>query len=217
MAIKRMVQSVVIVSLLIGSSLAFAQYEAEPYIEGYIGADLVMPMGYIKNDLSPDGLNAKLGWGMDAGAGYYFSSSLVGGLYFDLRDMKANDYSLHHRMYEVGAYGKYFISGVGGSATTPYVKVSGGMSFSNLVTKVAGEMGPAYRELAYPPTIGAEAALGVQHKTNEYGGIYLELGFHMDMTDGVTGDFRSVDYPWGGNNTFVMIRGGVMVNIGPKE
>ena len=62
MSTKRISLWIVLISLL-ATSMAFAQYEDEPYIEGYLGANFTSPMSYIKNDLEPDSLNAEAGVG----------------------------------------------------------------------------------------------------------------------------------------------------------
>ena len=73
MVMKRLIQWAVILSVIVCFSPAFAQYEEDPYIEGYVGGNFTLPMGYMKNDLIPDSLNATSGIGLDAGAGYYFN------------------------------------------------------------------------------------------------------------------------------------------------
>lgn len=214
---KRVIQSVVILSVLLCSSLAFAQYEDEPYIEGYVGANYTLPMGYLKNDLIPDSLNAKAGIGLDLGAGYHVKNNLVVGLYFNLRNMATEGLDLNHRVYEAGTYGKYFFSDLSESSFSPYLKVMAGLNFSKLVTVVQDESGPSFRELSLSPTLGTGAALGIHYKTNEYGAIFLEAGLNYDFTDKVSGEFKGIDYEWGDNNQYLSIKAGVLFGIGRKE
>lgn len=214
---RRVIQSVIIVSLLLLSSLAYAQYEEDPYIEGYVGGNFSMPMGHLKNDVVPDSLNATNGFGLDIGIGYYLKPNLITGLYFNVRNMGADEIDLNHRMFEFGAYGKYLIGDFAEKNLVPYFRLSAGLNFSKLATKVEGESGPIFRELSYDPTLGTELALGAHYKTNDFGGIFAEAAFHFDMTDGATGEYKGINYEWGGNDMFVMFRLGILFNVGPKE
>ncbi|MFH1701437.1 MAG: hypothetical protein ABIE07_12735 [Candidatus Zixiibacteriota bacterium] len=206
-----------VVSFFIFSSLVLAQYEDEPYVEGFVGGNYISPSGYIKNDLEPDSLNATGGIGFNIGAGYYFKSNLVMGLYFGVNNMGAQDIVLNHRVFDFGLYAKYFVRDITESSLSPYVKVSGGLVFSKLITKVTSNGSVAFRELSYSPAFGTEIALGLHWKTNELGAVYFEGGYKIDMMNGVTGEFKGVDYPWSDNNNFLIFRAGVTVNIGPKE
>jgi len=99
----------------------------------------------------------------------------------------------------------------------PYVKVNAGLNFSKLATKVATEGGGiVFRELSFDPTFQGGIALGLHKKTNESGALYLEVGYQMDLMDGVTGEFKGVDYEFKDNNGFLLIKFGVLFNIGPK-
>lgn len=218
MVMKRTIQTVVIVSLLVCSSLTLAQYEEEPYIEGFVGGNLSLPMGYISNDLIPDSLNATPGFGLDAGIGYYLKPRYILGLYFDVRNMATDGMGLHHRAFEFGVYGKFLFSNLTEATLSPYVRLSAGVNFSKLAAKVAGEGGvPVYRELSHDPAPGAELSVGLHKKTNERGAIFIEAAFHIDMMNGTAAEYRGVDYEWGDNNQFVIIRAGILFNIGPKE
>jgi hypothetical protein len=217
MVMKRVIQWAVILSVIVCFSPAFAQYEEEAYIEGYVGGNFTLPMGYMKNDLIPDSINATGGIGLDVGAGYYFNSNMIIGLYYNLRNMGTENIDLNHRVYEVGAYGKYLFSDISEVNLSPYAKFSAGLNFSKLVTRIESESGPQYRELSYAPTMAAGLAIGVHYKTNEYGAIYFEGAFNFDFTDGVKGDHKGVDYSWEDNNTYLVFKVGVLFNIGPRE
>lgn len=214
---KHMVYSVVIMSVLLCSSLAFAQYEEDPYIEGYVGANISMPMGYLKNDLMPDSLNATGKIGLDFGAGYYVKSKLIIGLYMTIGNMGTKEVELNHRAYELGSYAKYLISDITEASVSPYVKLSAGINFSKMATRVDGETGPILRELSLGPTLGTSFALGVHFKTNDYGAIFVEAAYSYDLTSGVSGEYKGKDYEWGDNNQYLLLKAGVAFNIGPKE
>ncbi len=217
MTTKCLIQSVIIASLFLLSSPAYAQYEEEPFIEAFVGGNLAVPIGYIKNDLDPDSLNAKAGLGFDIGAGYYLSNKMIAGVYFNVRNMGVKDLPLKHRVFEFGAYGKYLFRDLSEVSLSPYIKLSAGLNFSKLATRVLDDGQPVYRELSYSPTLGTEANLGLQWRTNSYGGIYIEAAYHFDFMNDVTGDFESTDYVWGDNNNFILFKAGVLFNIGPKE
>jgi len=95
--------------------------------------------------------------------------------------------------------------------------VGTGISFSKLATQVLDNGSPVLRELAYDPTLGFEGALGVHWRTNSYGGLYIEGVYHMDLMNDVVGNFKSIDYEWTDNNSFIMFRMGVLFNIGSGE
>lgn len=207
----------VVVSLLVFSSMALAQYDEEPFVEGFVGGNYTLPGGYMKNDLVPDSLNATGSLGFNIGGGYYFKPKLVVGLFIGANNMGASDIELNHRVFEFGLYTKYFVKDLTESSLSPYVKVSGGLAFSKLITKVDREGSISFRELSYSPVLGVDFALGLHWKTNEYGAIYFEGGYKMDLMDGNTGEFQGIDYEWGDNNNFLILRAGVLFNIGPKE
>jgi hypothetical protein len=207
----------VVMSLFVFSSMAFAQYDEEPFIEGFVGGNFTMPSGYMKNDLVPDSLNATGGIGFNVGGGYYFKPNLIVGLYVGANNMGAEDIDLNHRVFEFGLYTKYFVKDLSESSFSPYIKVSGGLAFSKLITKVTSDGNVSFRELSYSPALGVDVALGLHIKTNETGGVYLEGGYKTDLMNGITGEFKGVDYEWGDNNNFLIIRAGILFNIGPKE
>ena len=216
MSLKHVALSVVFISLLFAST-ALAQYEEDPFIEGFVGANLTLPTGYIKNDLDPDSLNAESGFGFDLGAGYHFSNKLIAGLYFSAQSMSAKEFDLTHRIFEFGGFGKYFVMDLTETRISPYIKLSAGLNFGKLVSKVYDGTQPVYRELSYMPTFGTAAAMGFQWKTNERGGIYLEAEYNYDMMKDVTGEFQDTDYAWEKNNSFIAVKAGVVFKIGRRE
>lgn len=214
---KRFIIPVAVIALFLFSSLAMAQYEDDPYIEGSIGGNYTLPSGYIKNDLSPDSINASSGLGLNLGLGYYVNSKLITGLYFSARNMGTDGTDMNHRAFEVGAYGKYLFMDLTETSFSPYLKLSGGVVFSKLVTKVNDDNSTVLRELVYNPAPGLDLALGIHYKTNSFGALYFELGYHYDLMKDIAGEYKNDEYPWGDNNQFLMVRLGVLFNIGPKE
>lgn len=214
---KRIVQTVTIGSLLFLASLAAAQYEAEPYIEGFIGGNFTLPFGYIANDLEPSSIQATNGFGLDLGAGHYFKPRMIGGVFFSAQNMGTDGSGLRDRIFAVGFYGKYLISDLTARSFSPYVRMSAGITFNKLASKVSDHGQPVLRELSYNPALGTEIGVGIHLRTNSYGALYGEAAYHYDFTDGVKGKFQSVDYLWGDNNAYLVLKAGVLINVGPKE
>ena len=207
--------------MVLCSSLAFGQYEmeAEPFIEGFVGPNVTLPTGYLANDLMVPGadLNAKARIGIDAGAGYFFTNSVIAGLYFSARNMSTESLDRHHRIFEFGVYGKFLFADITEKSWSPYVRAMVGLNFSKLATRVTDDTLIVYRELSYDPALGTGIALGGYIKFNQHGGIFVEGAYHYDFMDGVIGEFKSVNYRWGDNNQYVTVVAGVIFNIGPKE
>jgi len=221
MVMKRAILFVMVMSLTIGSSLAYGQYEdeAELFLEGFVGPNVTLPLGYVGNDLTVDtlSLNAEPGVGLDAGIGYFIKNTLVAGLYFNARNMGVEDLELSHRVFEFGIYGKFLFFNIEEASWSPYVRLTAGLNFSKMVTKVERDGVPAFRELSHDPTLGTGISLGLYKKTNSYGGLYLETAFNFDLMDGVAGDFRGQEYEWGDNNQYIVVKAGIAFNIGPSE
>lgn len=221
MIIKRVIQSTAIIALLLCVSPAMAQYGSEPFIEGFVGGNLTLPTGNLKNNLSPDSLNAKLGYGFDMGGCYYIKPQVAIGLYFNSRNMKTQDFDLYHRVFEFGVYGKYLLNNLSNTQMTPYLKVSGGLSFSKFAEPITDGDKPVYSEISHNPVPGIEGALGLQtklKKDNTAGGIFIEAAAHYDMVDKSMGKHVGSRIPWThGNALYFMLRGGIYFNISHKE
>ncbi len=214
---KRIVQAVTIGSLLFLASLAAAQYEAAPFMEGFVGGNFSVPSGLIKNDMTPATLNATTGFGLELGAGYFVKPQIVAGPYFNSRNMGTDGTDLHHRIFEVGLLGKYLFFDLAAKTFSPYVKLSAGLGFNKLATKVSDHGQPVLRELSYKPAMGTEVGFGIHYRTNSYGALYAEAAYHMDFVQGVKGKFQGVDYVWDENNKYILLKAGVLFNIGRKE
>lgn len=217
MATMRVILTLLAVFIISMSAPTFAQYEDDPFLEGFIGPNYTLPLGHLKNDLEPEGLKATSGIGFDAGIGYYYKPSLIIGGYFRFLNMGTEDIDMSHRTYSVGMYGKFLFLDIVEGSGSPYLRMSAGINFGKFATRVDGEFTPTFRELSYAPTPAVEIALGFHKKTAEAGAIYFEGAFGYDFTDGITGEFRSQKTEWGANNQYVIIRAGVLFNIGAKE
>jgi hypothetical protein len=214
---KRIIQAVTIGSLLFLASLAAAQYEAEPYMEGFVGGNFSLPSGFIKNDITPGTLKATNGVGLELGGGYFFKPQIVAGLSFNSRNMGTDGGDLNHRVFEFDLYGKYLFFDLAAKSFSPYAKLSAGLAFSKLATKVSDNGQPVLRELSYKPALGTEVGFGIHYRTNSYGAIYAEAAYHVDFMDGVKGKFQSVEYPWNDNNKYIVLKAGILFNVGRRE
>ncbi len=214
---KRLFPILLAVILFSLSAPTFAQYEEDSFIEAFIGPNFTLPTGHLKNDLVPDSLNATSGIGFDAGVGYYYKSNLVIGGYFRFLHMGVEELDMSHRIYSAGLYGKFFFADIAEGSGSPYIRFSGGLNFDKFVTEVVDGSILRYRELSYSPTPAVEFSLGYHLKTTDAGAIYIEAAYGYDFSDGVTGEFKSQKSIWGANNQVVVLRAGVLFNIGPKE
>lgn len=208
----------VLLALSLYAQPAFSQYGSESFIESFVGGNLAIPTGDLSGNLQPDSLNAGIGFGVDLGAGYYLKPKIVVGVFFSSRSMKTKELGLHHRAFDIGMYGKYLLNDVAAVKFSPYVKGAAGVNFSKLARVVEDDGINVFREISQDPTLAAEFALGLQYKNNEFGGLFLEGAAHYDLSGGNSGDYREVSYPWNnGNNMYMLIRAGIIFNIGRKE
>jgi len=207
----------VIIAVFLSAAPVLAQYGDEPFIECTVGGNLIIPTGHIKNDMVPDSLNAKTNVGFDISAGYYFTNKIVAGAFLGMRNMGVEEFELAHRGWALGLFGKYLFFDLSEKSLSPYLKLSGGFVFNKFASKVYDDGAPIYRELSYKPVLTGEAALGIHIKTNEKGAIYFELAYLTDFMDGITGEYEGTDYEWSSNNQYIMIRAGVLFNIGSGE
>ena len=131
--------------------------------------------------------------------------------------MDTEEIELNHRVYEIGTYGRFFLSNISDVSYSPYARISAGLNFSKLVTRVEDDAGPLFRELSMDPTLGIGFGLGMHVKTNSYGAIYVEATYNYDFTSGIVGKFKGNEYVWGDNNQYLIIKAGIAFNIGPRD
>lgn len=166
-----------------------------------------------------DSLAAKTGLHFGGTGGYYFTDKICLGVYFTYSQMGLEEpYGLdlrsqNYKMYNIGLYGKYAFSGE--SNLEPYIKLSAGANFPKFATWV-GEFRTRMRELSYDPGFSGGGYLGLMYYTSDYGAIFIEAGYHMDLLQYNEGTYDEVTYVIPEDVKYAEVRAGVVVFFGPE-
>jgi len=182
-----------------------------------LDAGLTIPSGSITDWY--DSLGAKSGFGIGGSGGYYFNNSVCMGIYFSYNRLGMEEpasegtWERKFQTYDFGAYAKYAL--VGETNFEPYVKFSAGMIWPKFPTWV-GEDANRLREQSYDPGVSLAGYIGMLYYTSDYGGIFLEVGYHNDFVDGVEADYHGLIYQINDNLNYLQIKGGVTVFFGPE-
>jgi hypothetical protein len=179
-------------------------------------------LGFASGDFSSwnDTLGAKLGINLGGSGGYYFTERICLGAYFnyfqfDLEEpangMDVSD--VHYKLYNIGLYAKYALSSE--SNFEPYIKLMAGITYPKFATWTGATL-TRLREVSYDPEISGGIHLGALYYTSEYGGIFLEAGYHLERTENNIGDSFGVDYKMPYNVNYIQVSAGVMVFLGPE-
>ncbi len=173
---------------------------------------LSVPTGALKN--WNDSMGAKTGFELGGTGGYYLNEKVCLGVYFTYNQFPMKLYTLHYKLYEVGGYFKYTF--IGESNFEPYVKVTAGADFAKFPTWV-GEDKTRLREISYKPGFAAGIGAGLLWYSSDFGGLFLEAGYHFAPLKSVKADYQDVSYPLGKNVGYMDIRFGVNVFFGPEK
>ena len=119
----------------------------------------------------------------------------------------------NYKMYDVGLYGKYAFTGE--SSFEPYIKISAGINFAKYATWV-GDMKTTLRELSYDPAFSGAGYLGASLYTSDYGALFMEVGYHMDMLKGSPVEHGDEIYSFQMDINYIEVRAGVVVFFGPE-
>jgi len=166
-----------------------------------------------------DTLEAKAGVNFGGAGGYYFTNRICLGAYFTytqfgIDNKTSNDVEdIHYKMYDVGLYAKYAFAGE--SNFEPYIKLSAGANFPKYATWV-GPTRTILRELSYDPGLSTAAYLGAIYYTSDYGGIYLEVGYHQDWLQYDEADYAGVIHVIPEDVKYIQLKAGVTVFFGPE-
>ena len=171
-----------------------------------------LPMGDFK-DWS-DTLGANLGYMVGLSGGYYFTDRISAGAYFTYSRHGIDDYDLGYKLYDIGMYCKYAFAGE--SNWEPYVKFSAGALIPKFATWVTPDHN-LLRELSYDPAISLGLSAGILYYTSDFGGLYLELGYHNDLTEDVTGEYAGEIIKLQSTVNYLQIKAGVSVFFGPED
>lgn len=201
--------------ILILALPASAQEEEEKWrnFEVSLVSGLSMPTGDLKE--WKDTLGAKTDIHFNLQGGYFFSEKLAVGMYFNFTDYDIDDdYGVGFKMYDAGLYTKYAFSNE--SYFEPFLKISGGMLWPKYPTWVTPTQ-KSLRELSYDPGFTFAAYFGLLYYTSEFGGIFLEVGYHNDFLDGSEATYHDESYTIDINASYLEINAGINVFFGPEE
>jgi outer membrane protein W len=211
---KRSLVNLALVILLLLSVTAVAQeYEDEErdFLEFSFYGGLGIPSGGISN--WQDSLGAKTGWQLGMDAGYFLTSNLVLGLNFTYMQFAVDNTNeaslLHHRLFNPAIYLKYYFFGE--SNFVPYLKGHAGVDNPKFATLLTELPQPAYRELSYDPGFAFGFGAGAFYYTSDYSGLFLEVDYHMGLTDTAEKDYGGTVNVFGENIGLINIRGGLSV------
>jgi len=165
-----------------------------------------------------DSLGAQTGFNVGISSAYFLTNKLGIGAYFTYSRFGVDDATvendLSHQLYDAGLYFKYAFTGE--SSFEPYVRLNAGVLFPKLATWV-GDDKNQLRELSYDPALSLGLYLGILYYTSDYGGVYLEAGYHNDITDGIKGEYASEEMNFNDNTNYIEVRAGISVYFGPEE
>jgi len=204
-----------LMALVLFSITAYAQDEDEEKWRNFevgITGGLSLPSG----DLSDwnDSLGAETGFNLGIYGGYYFTADFCTGVYFTYtQEGMPEDWSLNYKFYDMGAYAKYAFSNE--SNFEPYVKLSAGVVWPKFPTWVTEEQN-RLREQSYDPALSLGGYVGLLWYTAEYGGLYLEAGYHSNFTDGTGTDWHGEKYELDANANYMEVKAGIMVFFGSE-
>jgi len=177
-----------------------------------IQGGLTVPGSYLSD--WHDSLGAKLGFNASLSGGFYFTSALCAGLYFNYTQMGIDgDWDRVFRMYDVGGYAKYAFEGE--SNLEPYGKVSFGIMVPKYPTWVPPNARNHLREQSYDPGFAAAIYAGLLYYTSYSGGIFAEVGYHNDFVKGARADYADCELDK--NVNYFEIRLGILVFYGVED
>lgn len=213
----------VVMAVILSAGAAVAQDEGSEEvvkddIEVSIYGGLGVPSGGITN--FEDSLGAKSGVLVGGGIGYFPTRSLVIGLgvtytQFGI-ESNANLGGQDHRLISPHIYGKYYF--FGGSDLVPYIKGSLGVDIANFSSRVYdnGTARFVFRQLSYEPALAWQVSAGLHYYTFDYGGIFLEAGYHGAVSSDAIVDYQDVRIPFGESIGQIDIRAGITVFFGSE-
>ena len=119
----------------------------------------------------------------------------------------------NYKMYDVGLYGKYALTGE--SNFEPYAKLSVGVNFLKFATWV-GQYNTILREISYDPVFSGAGYLGAMYYTSDFGAIFVEAGYHIVKSKYTQGKFQDRIFSMPEDVKYAEVRAGVIVFFGPE-
>ena len=179
---------------------------------------LTIPLGGLSD--WKDSLGAKNGFHIGGSGGYYFTERICVGTYFHYTELgmekpvAPGEWNLNFWMYDFGGYLKYVFAGE--SDFEPYVKLSGGAIWTKFPTWVTPTQN-VLRQESYDPGFSMAVSAGVLYYTSDYGGVFLELGYHNDFMKGVEANYRGEVYEMPDDIKYLELRAGLTAFFGKEE
>ncbi|HDL03625.1 MAG TPA: hypothetical protein ENH25_05785 [candidate division Zixibacteria bacterium] len=204
-----------LIALATFSITAYAQDEDEEKWRNFevgIHTGLNIPSGDFAD--WNDSLGAKTGFNVSLSGGYYFTTDFCTGVYFSYtQNGMEGDWGQRYRLYDMGVYAKYAFSNE--SNFEPYVKVTGGIVYPKFPTWVTPERNKL-REQSYDPGISLGGYLGILWYTAEFGGLFLEAGYHNDLVKDVEANYQGEVHKMPGDLNYIEIRTGITAYFGSE-
>lgn len=213
---------VAIVTLCLLPVIGWAQDQAatdneKDALEVSASAGLGLPIGGIKT--WSDSLGAKSGVSGNFHIGYFLTSKVVLGATFSYSqfgiDTDDPQETQHHRLYYPAVYVKYHLFGT--SDLVPFVEANFGADFVKFSTPVFDHGLPKYRELGYKPGFGAGIAAGMHYYTSDFGGVFIQFGYHQGFTKNLTKLYGGNEYTFGKNLSMFSVTAGIQVFFGSGQ
>ena len=228
----KMFSSLLAIFLVLALSAGvLAQAEEEEYEKDFMEAALcfggAMPMGGLSDwSVTTDAtgfeqLGTKFGFDVGLDVGHFLTPSLVVGLnvtysQFAIDSDSSAVASMHHRIIGPGAYLKYYF--VGESNLMPYLKCQAGVDILKYTTRVydshVSHGSYVYRELSYHPAPAFGFGGGLFYYTHDFGGLYLEVNYHLALSQDVIGEYQDREYTFGETASVLDIHAGLKVFFG---
>jgi len=216
---RKFSHALVVLTLCLLPAVGWTQEQAadeneKDVLEVNASAGFGLPLGAIKN--WGDSLGAKSGPSGSFHFGYFLTSNMVLGTTFAYSqfgiDTSDPAETQHHRLYCPGVYLKYHF--FGSSDFVPFVEANFGADFVKFSTHVYDKGVPKYRELGYKPGIGAGVAAGLHYYTSDFGGLFLQVGYHQGFTKNLTKQYGGREYTFGKNLSLLSLTAGLQVFFG---
>jgi|CXWL01.1.fsa_nt_gi hypothetical protein len=208
------VGGLIIATLSVPTAATFAQEEeSSDVLEVVLSGGLMVPGGGISD--FGDSLGANAGSTISAQVGLFVTPEITVGIdlgYGSLGVDNATFESANHQYYNAMLYGKYYFFGE--SKFAPFVKVLGGVHVPKFSTIVRSNNVLVLREQSYDPALAFGAAVGALFLTSDNGGLFLEAGYQMSMSDKTSATFQDVEYLFGENAGLLTLKAGFNVFFG---
>ena len=204
-----------LIILFVVASISVAQDEERwRNFEVLLDVGLTSPSGTLAD--WKDSLGAKTGLNFGFSGAYYFRDAFCAGVYFHYTQLGIDsdeDYGMNFKMYDVGSYFKYNFGGE--SLWEPYIKATIGVNSVKFPTWVTPSQ-RVLREQSYDPGLSLGGYLGILYYTSEFGGIFLETGFHQDPLKDTEANYRGEIYTIDDNLAYLEIKLGIAAFFGPE-